>query len=94
GLAATRAIRQRPALKGLPVIAMTAGAMESERAQTREAGMDEHVTKPVDIDALINALLRALGTDAPVADSAPAASAIDSPDAAPLLDASTALRAL
>ncbi|WP_337237101.1 response regulator, partial [Salmonella enterica] len=65
GLAATRAIRQRPALKGLPVIAMTAGAMESERAQTREAGMDEHVTKPVDIDALINALLRALGTDAP-----------------------------
>ena len=94
GLTATRAIRQRPALKGLPVIAMTAGAMESERAQTREAGMDDHVTKPVDIDALINALLRALGSDVPVTDSAQVAPAADSPDAAPLLDASSALRAL
>lgn len=93
GLSATRAIRLRPGLQGLPVIAMTAGAMESERTQTREAGMNDHVTKPVDVDALINALLRALGGQAPAATPA-RPDAAPPPADAPLLDAASALRDL
>ncbi|WP_018228846.1 PAS domain-containing hybrid sensor histidine kinase/response regulator [Methyloversatilis universalis] len=93
GLAATLAIRKRPGLEDLPVIAMTAGAMEYERAQTRAAGMNDHVTKPVDVDALIDALLRALSGRPPV-DTDTSTAGSPSPDDGALLDPGTALHAL
>ncbi|MDZ7799665.1 MAG: response regulator [Trueperaceae bacterium] len=58
GLAATRAIRGDPDLATLPVIAMTASALEKDRRDCVEAGMNEVVTKPIDPDDLWRALLR------------------------------------
>jgi signal transduction histidine kinase/CheY-like chemotaxis protein len=61
GYAATRAIRQELGLATLPIIAMTANAMASDRAACLEAGMDEHIGKPFDLDQLVALLLRLSG---------------------------------
>jgi signal transduction histidine kinase/CheY-like chemotaxis protein len=58
GIAATRAIRSNPQLRSLPIIAMTANVMAHDIEQCVEAGMNDHVAKPIDPDALFNALLR------------------------------------
>src|SRR3954452_1860334 len=58
GLTATRAIRQNSQLKDLPIIAMTANAMASDREECLEAGMNDHLAKPIDPDKLFEALLR------------------------------------
>jgi CheY-like chemotaxis protein len=58
GFAATRALRQRPALQDLPVIAMTANAMAGDRERTREAGMNDNIAKPIDIDEMFATLAR------------------------------------
>ena len=58
GIAATRAIRSNPQLHGLPIIAMTANVMAHDIEQCVEAGMNDHVAKPIDPDALFAALLR------------------------------------
>ena len=54
GLTATRAIRalERADAKTIPIIAMTANAFLEDMQKSREAGMDEHLSKPVDIAAL------------------------------------------
>ena len=58
GLEATR--RLRATLRGarLPIIAMTAHALESERERCRAAGMDDFIAKPIDPDLLQQKLLR------------------------------------
>ena len=58
GYAATRAIRQDLGLTHLPIIAMTANAMASDRVACLDAGMDDHVGKPFDLDHLVATLLR------------------------------------
>jgi signal transduction histidine kinase/CheY-like chemotaxis protein len=58
GLAATRAIRLKPQFRSLPIIAMTANVMESDREKCTEAGMNDHLAKPIDPDALFATLLR------------------------------------
>ena len=58
GLAATRAIRLKPQFRSLPIIAMTANVMESDREKCSEAGMNDHLAKPIDPEALFAALLR------------------------------------
>jgi signal transduction histidine kinase/CheY-like chemotaxis protein/ligand-binding sensor domain-containing protein len=55
GLEATRIIRQQYGLKPI-IIAMTANAMQGDREECLRAGMDDYVSKPVKIDALINVL--------------------------------------
>jgi signal transduction histidine kinase/ActR/RegA family two-component response regulator len=57
GLEATRRIRADPELKGVRIIAMTANAMTEDRAVCFEAGMDDFITKPVQVAELYNALL-------------------------------------
>jgi CheY-like chemotaxis protein len=58
GLAAARAIRRLPGKASLPIIAMTANAFEEDRKRCLESGMNDHIGKPVDPDALSKALLR------------------------------------
>jgi len=58
GFAATRAIRQELGLSTLPIIAMTANALQSDRLDCLAGGMDEHVGKPFDITALVDVITR------------------------------------
>ncbi len=62
GYTATRAIRQELVLTALPIIAMTANAMTSDRDACLDAGMDEHIGKPFEIDHLVETLLRLCGS--------------------------------
>ena len=69
GLAATAAIRRREHLSGrprTPIIALTANVMPHQIEQYRAAGMDAHVSKPVDLSTLVGAIDTALaGAAAP-----------------------------
>jgi PAS domain S-box-containing protein len=58
GYTATRLLRSRTQLQGLPIIAMTAHALVEERQRCLEAGMNDHVSKPIDPDALFATLAR------------------------------------
>jgi polar amino acid transport system substrate-binding protein len=58
GIEATQAIRSEPRFHALPIIAMTANAMATDREKCLEAGMNDHVAKPIDPDELFSALLR------------------------------------
>ncbi len=49
GYAATREIRKNPQLKDLPIIAMTANAMAGDREKVLEAGMWDHIAKPLNV---------------------------------------------
>ncbi|RCW70076.1 response regulator [Pseudorhodoferax soli] len=57
GTEATRAIRQRDG-DGTPIVAMTANAFAEDRQACLDAGMNDHVGKPVDPEALYGKLLR------------------------------------
>ncbi|GFO54454.1 hypothetical protein GMSM_14610 [Geomonas sp. Red276] len=57
GLEATRRIRLNPKLTSLPIIAMTASALASERDDCLEAGMNDQVNKPIDVDDLFTKLM-------------------------------------
>ena len=61
GYSATREIRQRLALTALPIVAMTANAMASDREACLAAGMNDHVGKPFDLDHLVQVLRQHTG---------------------------------
>ena len=54
GYEATKMIRSldREDAKKIPIIAMTANAFTEDRIRAKEAGMNEHVAKPVDVELL------------------------------------------
>ncbi|MGN1349820.1 MAG: response regulator [Anaerovoracaceae bacterium] len=58
GYEATRQIRklQDPLLADIPIIAMTANAFEEDRQLAFDAGMNGHISKPIETDALVEAL--------------------------------------
>ncbi|MGD9502145.1 MAG: response regulator, partial [Methyloceanibacter sp.] len=57
GIEATRVIRANPRFEKLPIIAMTANAMAADRNLCLEAGMNDHIAKPIDPDQLFGVLL-------------------------------------
>ena len=61
GLEAARRLRAQEAEDGAgptPIIAMTAHAMREDREKSRDAGMDDHITKPIDPDMLARILIK------------------------------------
>lgn len=86
GYEATRRIRlTHPAL---PVIGLTAHSLPEERARCLESGMVAHLSKPVDVDELVGAVLRACGREVPDwrswTEAAPAVAGLDAPPQAPV----------
>jgi signal transduction histidine kinase/CheY-like chemotaxis protein len=69
GLTATREIRKMNQFQDLPIVAMTAHAMTGDRDLSIAAGMNDHVTKPIDVPELFKTLARWLPADP---DKAPA----------------------
>jgi len=63
GLAATAIIRTKESKTGqhIPIIAMTAHAMQGDREQCLAAGMDEYVSKPIRLEQLFSALEKVIG---------------------------------
>jgi CheY-like chemotaxis protein len=58
GFTATRLLRRDPRLQKFPIIAMTAHALVEERQRCLDAGMNDHVSKPIDPDNLFSTLMR------------------------------------
>jgi CheY-like chemotaxis protein len=58
GIDATRAIRADSLNRSTPILAMTANAFDEDRQACLDAGMDDHIAKPVDPDDLYEILLR------------------------------------
>jgi signal transduction histidine kinase/DNA-binding response OmpR family regulator/HPt (histidine-containing phosphotransfer) domain-containing protein len=76
GFTATRLLRKDPRFAKFPIIAMTAHALVEERQRCLDAGMNDHVSKPIDPDNLFATLLRWAKTrPKPPADHAPVADA-------------------
>jgi signal transduction histidine kinase len=58
GLEATQILRQTDAGRALPIIGLTASVMDGDRQRCLEAGMNDHLAKPIDWDCLITLLNR------------------------------------
>ena len=58
GFQATARIRENPRFEDLPILAMTAQALAGDREKSLEAGMNDHITKPIDPDKLFTALVK------------------------------------
>jgi two-component system, sensor histidine kinase and response regulator len=101
GLQATRLIREQLKLLDLPIVAMTANAMASDRDACLAVGMNDHVGKPFDIVQLVAVMQRILGC-APAGGTAAASasapvdlsSAVAQVTATVVLDAETAVKRL
>jgi two-component system, sensor histidine kinase and response regulator len=104
GVEATKVIRSDARFQSLPIIAMTANAMASDRDLCLQAGMNDHIAKPVDPDQLFDVLLRWIkrpdsdgadpreGVDAKPAATPPATLAEDCPIDIDGIDMKSALK--
>jgi CheY-like chemotaxis protein len=57
GITATQAIRALPGYEQVPILAMTANAFNEDRVRCLAAGMNDHVGKPIEPEALFKTLL-------------------------------------
>ncbi|SUI90854.1 PAS domain S-box protein [Shewanella morhuae] len=63
GLEATRLIRSDERFATLPILAMTANASQSDRQDCLDAGMNDHVSKPIDMPLLLPSILQLVGRE-------------------------------
>jgi two-component system, cell cycle response regulator DivK len=61
GWEATRRLKARPETEAIPVVALTAHAMQGDEERARACGCDDYLTKPIDEDQLFAKLARVLG---------------------------------
>jgi CheY-like chemotaxis protein len=61
GWEATRRIKANEALKGIPIIALSAHAMTGDEEKARQSGCDDYLSKPLDEDLLFAKLAKFLG---------------------------------
>ncbi|MEA2429791.1 MAG: hypothetical protein QOI19_264, partial [Thermoleophilaceae bacterium] len=54
GYETTRAVRELPEFKALPIVALTAKAMKGDREKSIASGASDYITKPVDVDQLLS----------------------------------------
>ena len=66
GYQASREIRKDSAFNDLPIIAMTANAMSGDREKAMDAGMNDHVAKPIDVGQLLHVLRKWVRPTAPL----------------------------
>jgi signal transduction histidine kinase/DNA-binding response OmpR family regulator/HPt (histidine-containing phosphotransfer) domain-containing protein len=94
GYEAARAIRANPIHATLPIIAMTANAMEGDRERCLAAGMNDHVTKPIDTQRLMATMARWIKPARPASAPVPAPQSGAGPDLAGLshIDTDAGLR--
>lgn len=64
GYSAARQLKCLPELLGIPIIAVTANALESDRKKSLEAGCDGYITKPIDIHQFGNQIRSFLAREA------------------------------
>jgi len=81
GITATREIRKNPRLANLPIIAMTANVMASDLNQCLAAGMNDHITKPLDPNQMVATLAKWITPAQPAAPTAPEPEAVQNPEA-------------
>ena len=104
GLAATGAIRALPGAVDLPIVALTAHALDEDRDRCLEAGMNDYLTKPLEVDRLLAAFgqwiapaaaaARAGGRSLVLPGNAARADAVSPGPASAGIDVSTALKRL
>ncbi len=66
GWEASRRLKADPALRGIPILALTAHAMSDDRTKALEAGCDEYDTKPVEFSRLLEKMEGLLRKRTPV----------------------------
>lgn len=79
GFEATRRLRKDPRYTDLPVIAMTANVMAEDREKCRAAGMNDHIGKPLDVDAMLATIAKWIS---PAIDEAPLTPLVNDTNAA------------
>ncbi|HYL47214.1 MAG TPA: response regulator [Candidatus Limnocylindrales bacterium] len=84
GITATKSIRSNPRYKSLPIVAMTANAMDRDRDACLAAGMNDHLGKPIDPERLFAALLRWIPPRAAAAAASAAVPSSGVPSPAPV----------
>ncbi len=62
GLTATKLIRADPRFRDLPILAMTAHALRGDRERSLDAGLSDHITKPISFEQLTESLLKWIPT--------------------------------
>jgi len=69
GYDATRELRKLPRFKDLPVLAMTANAMAGDREKVLDAGMNDHIAKPINVNEMFHIMAKWIKPSKPTAET-------------------------